>query len=401
MAQQGTTTGEATPADPEVTAPPKIGRLHEHLRRSTQRHKQHTQREGLYADYSKYKLQLQDETGLAWSLDASLLQQWGGPDGGKPALQLVADLSLSYELFRHHSLGAGTLELSGTLAAYATNRTASAIGSDLGVISAINDWPIPQRQFSQLTYTHSWPRDRLAFSIGQFPFSNFDTNRYLDNQQENFVNYVFSQNGSATYAAAGLGAYAQINATRTVQLALGLQYPNSGSVATLSFPGLGGGGHARIAYAQWTPQFSGLGPAQYSFTYYDSPATGTQPASRGWSLNAAQDLDKTWTLFGRANAASGATSSIAASYALGVAVNDPLRRTPSDQIGLAIGYSEPGNPPAAPADARAETIIETYWNWTVFGGLLLTPDLQLILDPALAPGRDSVWVLSLRTTLMF
>jgi hypothetical protein len=42
-----------------------------------------------------------------------------------------------------------------------------------------------------------------------------------------------------------------------------------------------------------------------------------------------------------------------------------------------------------------------HWNWTFFGGLRLTPDVQLTFDPALNPDRDSVWILSLRATLMF
>jgi len=50
---------------------------------------------------------------------------------------------------------------------------------------------------------------------------------------------------------------------------------------------------------------------------------------------------------------------------------------------------------------RSEKVVEGYWNWTLFGGLLLTPDVQYLRDPARNPTRDSVWALSLRTTLMF
>jgi carbohydrate-selective porin OprB len=106
-------------------------------------------------------------------------------------------------------------------------------------------------------------------------------------------------------------------------------------------------------------------------------------------------------LFGRANSAYSTTASIRASYALGLTLKNPLGRNPSDQIGLAIGYSEPGNASAVPAGIRSEKVVESYWKWNVLGGLLLTPDVQLILDPALDPARDSVWVLSLRTTLVF
>ena len=58
-------------------------------------------------------------------------------------------------------------------------------------------------------------------------------------------------------------------------------------------------------------------------------------------------------------------------------------------------------PPTLPASARNEKIVEAYWNWTIAMGLLLTPDVQYIRDPAPDPTRDGVWVFSLRATLMF
>jgi carbohydrate-selective porin OprB len=63
--------------------------------------------------------------------------------------------------------------------------------------------------------------------------------------------------------------------------------------------------------------------------------------------------------------------------------------------------SDAAGRPTNPRYARNEKIVEAYWNWTFFGGLLLTPDVQLVLDPALAPGRSTVWILSLRATAMF
>ena len=251
-----------------------------------------------------------------------------------------------------------------------------------------------------MTYTQALPSDRVSLSVGQFPISNFDGNRYLGNQQHNFINDVFTQNGSATYAAAGLGAYGQWSPTPTIQLALGFQYPNSASVTTLSVPGLDSGENAWLGYAQWTPRHSGLGPGQYSLTYYESPSTPQQSATRGWSVNAVQDLDEIWAVFGRANSASGYATPVGASYVLGRAVNDPLDRSPTDQIGLAVGYSEASGPIAAPPGRRGEAILEAYWSWTLFGGLLFTPDVQFYLEPALDANGSSAWVLSLRATLM-
>ena len=77
-----------------------------------------------------------------------------------------------------------------------------------------------------------------------------------------------------------------------------------------------------------------------------------------------------------------------------------LFRSQWDQIGLAIGYSSAAAPPTNPAGARDEKVLETYWNWNFFGGLLLTPSVQFVVDPALAPDRNSAWILSVRATMM-
>ena len=82
-------------------------------------------------------------------------------------------------------------------------------------------------------------------------------------------------------------------------------------------------------------------------------------------------------------------------------MNNPLGRGATDQIGLAIGYSTASPPPSNPAGARNETVLEAYWSWTVLGGWLLTPSVQVVLDPAFAPDRTSAWTLSLRGTMMF
>jgi porin len=195
--------------------------------------------------------------------------------------------------------------------------------------------------------------------------------------------------------------YVQYNATRTVQFALGLQATNNPTGETLTLHGASEGCCAWFAYTQWTPLFPGLGTAQYSLSYFDTPAIPGRPSSRDWSLNAVQNLDKTWAIFGRANTASGAAYPIKSSYALGVAMNNPLKRATTDQIAVAVGDSDVAAPPGGPPNARDERIVEAYWRWTLLGGLLLTPSVQVIFDPALNASRTSVTVLSMRATLLF
>jgi porin len=381
---------------------PKIGRLHELIRRATWWEELNRDLTGAYSDYARFKREVKKGTGLSWSIPVSYLQQWGLPDGGWPAGQILATPGLDWEMFHSKTFGAGTLQVAYTRVQYPWRQSAADIASNLGIIAQINDYPgNGEDSFDQLTYTHAFPGNKLLLSIGQYPFYNFDGNQYLDDQQKNFNNYLFSQNGTSTYPIAGLGAYAQINATNTIQLAAGFQNATDITGANLSSKGFSEENFAWLGYAQWTPKFHGLGDAQYSLTYYDVTTVPLQPSSTGWSFNAVQNLNDAWAVFGRANGAWGYVTPIRTSYAVGGAMNNPLGRSEMDQIGLAFGYAEAAGPPTNLPGTRDEKIVEVYWSSELFGGLLLTPDVQYILDPAGDTGRDSVWALSLRATLMF
>jgi hypothetical protein len=379
----------------------KIGRVHDRLRRASLWARLSQDISGLYGDYSRFKTRMKKAAGLSWSVPVSYMQQWGEHDGGWSAGQLLATPGLDWELFQHEALGSGSLQVSYTLVQYPWRQTGAAVGDNLALITPINDFPGDGDSFPQLTYTHALPGNKLLLTLGQYPFYNFDGNQYLADQQQNFNSYIFAQNGSSTYPLAGLGAYAQVNLTSTIQLATGFQSAADPSGATLTSKDFAADNIAWFTYGQWAPKLHGFGPAQYSLTYYDVPEVPLAPASSGWSFNAVQNLNDRWAVFGRANGAWGTTTPIRASYALGAAFNNPLGRSKTDQIGFAIGYSDPADPPANPADARGETIAELYWNWTFFKGMLLTPDVQYIRDPALDADRDDAWVLSLRTTVLF
>ena len=386
----------------DVTDVGKVGQLHDNIRRAHRRESLYQEISDFYADYTKWKTRWQNETNVVYSMDVSLLQQWGLPNGGSPALQIYATPSVDWTVFKSKAWGSGSVQLAYyAIPHYPTTQNATGVQSNLGLITPINDYPSRAMNFAQLSYTQASPDNSWLLTAGQYPLSNFDGNAYLGNQQQNFNNYLFAQNGTQTYLVTGLGAYVQFNATSTFQLAAGFQGANNVSGQTISGKNFDRDCCAWFGYAQWTPKFRGLGSAQYSFSYFDTPSIPTQAATRGWSVNAVQNLNDTWAVFARANGASGFVTPIKTSYALGVAMNNPLKRASSDQIALAVGLSNAASPPTNPPGARNEKVIELYWTWTFFGGLLLTPSVQTIFDPALNPTKSNVSVLSLRGTLAF
>jgi porin len=395
-------TEDAVLGTQDVTGVGKIGRLHDNLRRAQRRESLYQEISDIYTDYAKWKTQVESGTNVQFSMDVSLLEQWGFAGGGSPALQIYAAPSADWTVFKSKDWGTGSVQVAyNAITRYPTTQDAADIQSNLGLITPINLYPSRTMNFAQLTYTQATPDNKWLLTAGQYPLYNFDGNAYLGNQQQNFNNYLFAQNATQTYLLTGLGAYIQFNATRTIQLAAGFEGANNMLGQTISGKNFNHDCCAWFGFAQWTPIFHGLGSAQYSFSYFDTPSIPAQPATRGWSVNAVQNLNDTWAVFARANGTNGYVTPIKNAYALGVAMNNPLRRASTDQIALAVGLSDAASPPTNPPNTRNEKALEAYWTWTFFGGLLLTPSVQVIFDPALNPAKGSVSVLSLRATFTF
>ena len=190
----------------DVTGVGKIGRLHDNIRRAQQRESLYQEISDLYADYTKWKARVQNETNVSFSIDVSLLQQWGFADGGSPALQLWAAPSLDWTAFKSKEWGTGSIQVAyNATTRYPTAQNAADIQSNLGLITPINDNSTRFMNFAQLTYTQATPDNRWLFTAGQYPLSNFDGNAYLGNQQQNFNNYLFAQNATQTYLDHGPG----------------------------------------------------------------------------------------------------------------------------------------------------------------------------------------------------
>ena len=68
----------------------------------------------------------------------------------------------------------------------------------------------------------------------------------------------------------------------------------------------------------------------------------------------------------------------------------------SDLVGLSINK---GSPPDN--SLRDQTTIESFWRFQFAQNLAITPSVQLLIDPALNPEDDQVWVWGVRMRLTF
>ena len=384
-----------------------VGRMQDRQRESRQVEEETLASEidGAVARYLKAKKEIRRDTGLWYSMKVSATTQWGTPADGQTAVQGLFTPDVEWHAFKDERWGSGSFQFSYLNAQYWSRQSAASLQGTLGLNSPLNDYTVNTQFFQQVSYTHhvSGPGLGVALTVGQYSFQNFDGNAYANDQQTSFVSNSLSQNGSQAYSQGGLGAYVHLYPTSEFVLAAGFQDGNNPSGSYIQFNTFGQGQYAWFLYGGWRPTIPGLGKGHYSLLYYNLPAVWAQPLpSEGWSFNASQSVTPQLGLFVRANTAHNSPFQVQSSVGAGAVYRNPLGRDTLDRIGVAVAWNQTNQATYATSYARpSETYAEIYWSWAVYRRLILTPDLQFYLQPALAPSQQAAAVFTLRLTRLF
>ena len=340
--------------------------------------------------------------GLEVGADISYLAQRVSPNGKQTAIQGVYYPYLTWNLFKDRAMGSGQLNINYTLVRYWGTQVATLQGrADTAV--PFNDYAANQEIFSQFSYTHTLPGDLnwLSFTVGQFPLYNFDGTQYIANQQTTLMNYALSQNASSAYPSASFGGYVQAQ-SKSWTFAAGYQDATNVSGQNIRIKDAFDGKYTLFGSLAWNPHFD-MGVGQYSVLYYYQPSVAKQPENvNGWSFNMQQNLGEDWAVFGRANGSSKGATGVKNSYALGLAMLNPLKRNAADAIIAGVAYNDLsrrayGN---LPGMRDKEMAFEIQWIWGIGNWITITPDLQFYPKVGLDRSHDSATVVGLRTTIM-
>ena len=339
---------------------------------------------------------------LQFSMTTSFYWQVAAPPGGPALGQIVGTPSLTWTPFKDTAVGSGTFIVSFQYHHF-FGESSTSQQDRIGLITTPNDWLDNGYGHDQISYTHTMPGELrwLSVTVGQYSFNLFDDNLYASGAQTSFIGYALAQNGTSTYATAGVGAYLQATSPDArFLLSGGFQTASDITGTLLATGGFTQGKYAYFLAARWTPHF--LGGGRYSLVAYTQPAVPNQPSrSQGISFSAAQSLGHKLGLFLRVNNASGAVTPIETSVAWGGVYQDPLRRNDQDQIGAGLFWNKTNHAVVVQAARAAEWGAEIYYNLTIIKGLQVTPDLQMFFDPARMPGASPAVVFTLRSTVFF
>ena len=338
----------------------------------------------IYDKYLSFKKELGTDYNVQYSMPVSILPQWGAPNGGPGVLSLTYTPNITWAPFTNTAFGSGLFTFQMQQTQFWSSTSTQSQQAKLGLIIPPNIQPTNFREYNQAMYTQTFPGswNWLSVTVGQYAFSAYDSNQYAGNAQTNFISNPLAGNATQTYPNGGRGAYAQA-ATPDQQFtfAAGFQNASNVSATTLRRSAPSARRYAYFIAGEWAPKL--LGGGSYELLAYSQPSVPQVPGgSQGVSFNAVQNIDPKWGLFLRANGAS-------------------VGRNKLDQVGLGVFWDKTNLKAVSQPARSAEWGSELYYNYVLFKGLWLTPDVQLYFDPALPPGAGPAAVFTIRTTAFF
>jgi porin len=228
---------------------------------------------------------------------------------------------------------------------------------------------------------------RLAFDVylDAFPFQTFS---------KGFLNRSFILN--PTLPTTGIGALGGVvKGFVTDHLWLGAQIHDANAVSgEFDFDTVQEGEWLKAVEIGYTPSFGQRKTHLIQFTYWDKDErtlAGVSDGS-GWAVSTAWRLDDIYfpfLRFGHSDGGGGVAAEDAVSA--GVEINRPK----GEVWTIGAGWAKPSEETFGPG-LDIETVLEMSYKFQIAKNLSLTPDVQVVFNPANNPDKSSIWVIGVR-----
>jgi porin len=248
-----------------------------------------------------------------------------------------------------------------------------------------------------INWSQNFNEQRAGYAIGRLGFDVYLDAFPFQTFSKGFINRSFILN--PTMAATGIGALGAVaKGFVSDNIWVGAQMHDANAASgNFDFDTVKEGEWLKGVEIGWTPDFSRYKTDRIQFTYWEKDARALAGTSKGsgWVVSAAyQHSDKYFPFvrFGHSDGGAGAPAESAVSA--GVQITRAM-----DQIwSIGAGWAKPSEKTYGPG-LDDEMVLETSYMVQFSKNFSVTPDVQLIFNPANNPGESSVWVFSLRAIL--
>jgi len=352
--------------------------------------------------YFDFKQQVEEKYGLAFGFDYNALYQKASQSPGEDAAAGGA-----LRAFGQWTLTGRGTENTGTLVFKVENRhrlgtdiPPQNLGFEIGYagLTAVPfsdiDWALTNFYWDQ----HIMDK-RVGFVAGVVDVTDYVNVYGLVNPWADFSNLAFSTDPTISAPDQGLGAAIRLMASENYYFIGGIAdangHPTDPENLFDSF--FGDAEYFTHLEMGWISSWARRYNDNIHLTFWHADEREQAQVSDGWGLafSYGRLIDNKWEPFFRAGYAKDGGALWQGSVSTGLGYHT---RKGSDVIGFGINWSRP-NEDTLGADLDDQYTAEVYYRLQLFKILTVTPDVQLLFDPALNPDEDFIGVFSIRTRI--
>jgi len=359
----------------------------------------------LVEPYFEWKKSLQEKYGLSFGVDYSAvyLKASDSPAGAEDrASSGIARFFGAWDLIGRKSGNTGAFVWKVEHRHKYTDIPPQSFGFNLGYAGLIEP-PFSDQGFrwTNLYWRQRWNKERITLFAGFLDATDYVDVYALASPWTGFLNFAFST-GSLTIPVpndAALGAAAGGMLSENFFVIGGLVDRNADP--TKPFDGFDTFFNDNEYFTSlefgWTPSHDRiyLDNAHITFWHADERTKAGEPKGWGFNVSFTRYLAGKWLPFIRAGYAEDGGSLAQKSVSAGVGYQ-PVPK--GDLLGFGLNWNEPNETTFGPGLDDQYTA-EVFYRWQLTPQLAITPDVQLLINPALNPQESSIWVFGLRARL--
>lgn len=258
----------------------------------------------------------------------------------------------------------------------------------------IQDFSLTQMYWEQGSYD-----DGLIYRVGKMdPALIYDGGRYVSSNYA-FLSPAFSDTLPMALPGAGLGVAGAVYPTESTYVIGGIHDANGKRTTTGFNTFFGEGEYFSAVEFGWFPHPNQQNEGLYHVTLWhiDSRRNAGRPSDRGVAMTLEQPIGVQSDIvpFLRYAFADRGLNGIHENLSIGVGFENILSQN-DDVIGVATSWEEPSD-----LTLRDQYVVETFYRFYLTPYTHLTPDVQVVIDPANAPTKDAITVFGLRLRTLF
>lgn len=239
--------------------------------------------------------------------------------------------------------------------------------------------------------------DGAVVRIGKMdPALIYDGGRYVSDNYA-FLSPFFSDTVPLAFAGAGLAIAGAIYPTDSTYVAAGIHDAN-GQRTTSGFNTFFREGEFFTALeAGWYPNDGNQNEGLYHITFWqiDARTKARRPSDQGIALTLEQQFGWVFVPFLRYAYADRGLNDVRQNVSLGIGFEEAFGRN-YDLVAAGLSWQEPSD-----RALRDQYVFETFYRLHITPRTHITPDIQVVIDPANAPTKSAVTVFGLRLRTLY